>query len=497
MSSLNQPKNDKALSEIDFSECRTTQEWISKIDDNFIDIFGEYLHQIKLMDINSVSLNIDKALKVIRTCDHQDIILRALNNIFYSEAGTHLNDINRAAVLLGFQSVRNVVLLYSALYTILQANPGQFIIQKELALSVHSAIIASLMENARNKSRNLEPSITALMLPSLAKLILLSLGGDNAALYCQRAEHRDLDEEDERTLFGFSFNEFAIQLSHAWNFGDVLQGVLQHESGTHSYHYILLARNLSFTLNHGWRSKIALSAIQAVEKWLSYGVTEMSGLLMRSVEMAFEELDLYQNQHLLDHIKLPHSQAEELECSAGSDELIADPDPRLVKVLIKQLITWGESHKGRDFDTLLRYACDNMRDVLDVDRVLLAFITPDHNFLHGRYISENQQSDFLNDFQVALSEPEGWLFQHVLREKRAAWIGNKGEKILRRYRNAALNQIVGRNQFFMSPIVVRGKSIGLFFVDRAHSKRALNLITYEAFISICQAIDESIEKIEY
>lgn len=493
--STTEPTHEESIpTPIDLSECRDPLQWVEQMSKH-AEQFSLFMNQLIAMNIDDLRFDIDKSIAVIKKSPYEKVLLRALNNIYFSDADNKLTDVHRSCVLLGFQSVRNTALIYCLFKELLQFNAENIAIQQEIALSIHSAIIATLMEKARNKTRNNEPSIVALLMPSVAKILLLHFGGDNAVLYSQRAEHRDLDAEDEKTLFGFTFNDLAVCLCKHWNLGDLLEKLLAHESGTHSYHFIFLAHDLAFSLHHGWRSKTALASIESVEKWLNLGVTEMRDFLMRGVEMAFEELDAFDHVELLDHIKLPQSESDDLEDVIEQDGLHAHPDKHLLKNLLTDLHKWPAKHKGRDYNAVLQHVVDSMISALDCDRALVALLTPDHRFLHGRIINEVEVTGYLERFQIDLANPEGWLFQHMLREKRPAWMGNAAEKVLKRYRNAALTSLVGRGQFYLAPIVVNSHSIGCLLLDRAYSRRPLNTVTYEAFIELSAAVNNVLNQL--
>jgi HD-like signal output (HDOD) protein len=496
MSQQNKEQSDSLNKQIDLSDFRDISKWRDAIKFKYPDLFGERINQLQYMNIDNDNLDIDKALKVIGEAEYKPILLRVLNNVYYNEAGNLLTDITRTSVLLGFQSVRNVSLIFSLMHYILMQMSDNKIVQKEVALAVHSSLIACLMAKAKHKTRNVEATVIATMLFSVGKLIALYLGGDNSVLYCTQADKKELTEDDEVAIFGFKFNDLANEVSKVWNLGNLFGEIIHHDLGTHSNHFIFMARDLAQNLMHGWRSKSALSSIQSTEKWLGFGVTEMREFLLQSVEMAYEELDLYNHNELLDYIKLPNSESDELESSDDVDTHNAHPISAEIKDLHRELKNWHTKKTDKNYDALLKYSCKKMLSALDMDLITIAFITPDHNFIKGRYINEIEPSDFLERFQFEFINPEGWLFQHVLREKRAAWMGSRGEKVLRRYRNSDLTDKVGKSSFFMAPVVVSGKSIGLFFANRATSGRGLNTTTYDAFIDICHAVNVAIESLE-
>ncbi|MGD9591398.1 MAG: hypothetical protein AB7V32_02635 [Candidatus Berkiella sp.] len=131
-------------------------------------------------------------------------------------------------------------------------------------------------------------------------------------------------------------------------------------------------------------------------------------------------------------------------------------------------------------------------DGADFDRVLFALLSADRMQLNGKSILEKQNSDLLENFHFQMNSPEGWLFQHLLREQRSAWLGGKGEIVLRKYRNSDFNKKIGKGHFFVAPLILDSRAIGVYYADRQISSRMLDTRSYDAFTELCTMINETI-----
>ena len=127
---------------------------------------------------------------------------------------------------------------------------------------------------------------------------------------------------------------------------------------------------------------------------------------------------------------------------------------------------------------------------------MLGLLTSDREFLKAKAVLEKTHSDLGTKFTFEMLTPEGWLFQHILREKRSAWVGGKSEWVVGRLRTSHINRKIGKGQFFLSPLVIEGKGIGIFYADRQVSGVRLDIKTYDAFVELCNITNETIQQIQ-
>ena len=77
--------------------------------------------------------------------------------------------------------------------------------------------------------------------------------------------------------------------------------------------------------------------------------------------------------------------------------------------------------------------------------------------------------------------PQDNIFHHALEKKTIFWgrVGNPAGSV--GFIERRVRKIVGAGPFFIAPAIMNGLSIGLFYVDRRASGRALDEESFQAF----------------
>ena len=121
-----------------------------------------------------------------------------------------------------------------------------------------------------------------------------------------------------------------------------------------------------------------------------------------------------------------------------------------------------------------------------MDRTLFALRTPDHRFLAGRYALGVDNEVLRKQFHIETLEAKPNLFQHVIKTRQALWAGQPDNAAERRLLTPQVLAICSDAPFFVTPIEIRGKVIGVFYADRKVSGRPLDEESFTSFRHFAQ-----------
>ncbi|MBI2792865.1 MAG: HDOD domain-containing protein [Gammaproteobacteria bacterium] len=473
-----------------FDSTKNLDDWVALITDQIHYPLGVFVRNLGNANANDPNLDFDGTLKILEKSALKNKILRITDNIYYTQTHATLGSIQRATVILGFQSIRNIALCIAIFTHIIEVAPNNDILQ-EIDLSIHAAVLAALIAQRKSKILNSEPIAVAALTYNLGKLLFLFFGGDTAKEYLEHQAQAPVNEEDERKLVGFLFKDLTLALIRFWNLGQQslhVHDIVNQEDISYSVH---IARDVALNLKHDWESPEAISALKSIETYLGINFDDARALALESAEKSLEEASLYHCSRLMDFIPLP-AEEELIEYNHLEGENVT-PIASRIKATIQQLSILVTSKKVPTVNDIMNVGLKGIFDGVDFDRVLFALLSSNKKILIAKSIFEKHKTDIFQQFQFQLDMPEGWLFQHILREKRPAWLGGKREVVLKKFRNTAFNSKVGKGQFFVAPMILDGKGIGIYFADRCITARQLDTRSYDAFTELCTSINENIE----
>jgi hypothetical protein len=132
---------------------------------------------------------------------------------------------------------------------------------------------------------------------------------------------------------------------------------------------------------------------------------------------------------------------------------------------------------------VLEMVLENMYRGIGMDRTLFALRTPDHRFLAGRYALGLDNEQFCRRFHFETVARKPNLFTHLMEARQAIWVGGgQGDDArLRALLDAQLLELSQGAPFFVTPIEIRGKVIGVFYADRQPSGRPLDEDSFASF----------------
>ena len=147
--------------------------------------------------------------------------------------------------------------------------------------------------------------------------------------------------------------------------------------------------------------------------------------------------------------------------------------------ILRELSTLMESKTN--FNSVLEMVLEGMYRGVGMDRTLFALRTPDQRFLVGRYAlgTDNEQLRRLFHFETVASKPN--LFSQIFASKQAVWLSDEQSGQQQEWLIPQVLEVSKGADFFVTPIEIRNKVIGVFYADRQPSGRPLDAESFNSF----------------
>ncbi|MDX1692846.1 MAG: HDOD domain-containing protein [Ketobacteraceae bacterium] len=170
-----------------------------------------------------------------------------------------------------------------------------------------------------------------------------------------------------------------------------------------------------------------------------------------------------------------------LEVSSGKSELSTDATLQL-----DYMSRIGDLLMGRnpDVNEIFRVILDGMHHAVQLDRVIMCLVTKDRKKLIPRSFRGEVADGFLNGFGFSLREDNAFSF--ALRQVQPLWLGSDRMKGRGYLVTEPLRQHLQTDRFFVAPIVVSRRPIGIFYGDMKLSGRDLSEQQFVNFNSLAQ-----------
>ncbi|MFP5506966.1 MAG: HDOD domain-containing protein [Gammaproteobacteria bacterium] len=467
---------------------RCLAEWIERLSDQGMPVFSK-----TVKDIGGITANRDSSAAELSRVILQDAamtarLLRVANSPVYSVLGRNISTVSRAVVLLGFDTVRSLCLSI-AVIDALGGSVRKSQLAERMARSFHAAIQArAFAEKRRDPSP--EEVFIATLLCNIGELAFWSVNSDIARELEGMLQQPGCDRAHaEREVLGFELRELSLGLTRKWNLGKLLENTLEDKDDSDPrVSNVRIAHELAESVEDGWETKETRQLLGRVAEALYLPLQDVTKLVHDNASAAVKAAQIYGVSRASELIPLPPSQRKPDAAAAAKHEApvkrFADPDPMLQLTILRELSSMLDGK--HDINLLLEMVLEGISRGIGLDRTLFAMLNPERTRLRARYSLGWEQGDMREDFLFDISPLKANIFGHVLDSREPLWVGRDSDPRIRSLVGTQVRAVVGDVPFFVMPIEVNGRSIGLFYADRKPSGRALDDESYIAFRHFCQ-----------
>ncbi len=420
-------------------------------------------------------------------------ILRVANSAIYNKGTSHVTTVSRAAVVLGFDTIRNICITAKLLTSLLENhNLSESVYQRLIKLMAHSfqsAMISRVMLKDYDEALREEVFIASLLY-RIGESAFWSIGGDfvdhldQALLACDSPKQQKVIVREK---LGTSFSQLTQSIARAWGLGDVLTTSLSHpDERMPEIRSIFLANEITDALNQPHVNAEKLNELfTAAAEIQNISLEQCKARLSRCAEATIRLAEDYGAIELVQH--LPDT-AEIISTLDKPEPLQQFREANLVLQLKKlRELTEFAIHKA-DFNQVVQTTLEGVLDGVGVDRCAVMLLSPNRKQLSPRIAFGDDADKFKQQLLIEMSGDSNPFLQSI-NSKKAKWLYEFDERA-----PADMEAFIGsdfdlsqfKHGFMVAPIVVNDKAIGLFYADKQFSARQLTQQDFDSFCHLTQ-----------
>nr|WP_277619573.1 HDOD domain-containing protein [Shewanella mangrovi] len=413
-------------------------------------------------------------------------VLRVANSAIYNKGISQVTTVSRAAVVLGFDVIRNVCITAKLLTSLLNnKNLSESVYQRLIKLMARSfqAAMFTKMMLADYDEEFQEEAFIAALLYHLGESAFWSTGGSVADEL-----DRQLNKVDDnvqrlsivREHLGASFSQLTQGIARSWGLGELLMKSLTNPNErTPEVRSIYLGNRLS-------------EAFASSDS----NPQQLQKRIQQAAEMMKMPTDAFQKK-LMENIEATARLAEDY----GAKELVAFlPDSKTALETLQQQTHWEPRQPNMaiqleklreltnltmnkpDFNQVVSVALTGMLDGVGLDRAAVLLLSPNRKMLQPR-IAMGDGDDALKAELLLPIEPQFLELKACLDHGTPFWFGHRhGIKKL----PESIDKKLPENGWMFAPLKVENKVIGVFYADRASSGRDIDQAEFDSFSHFVQ-----------
>ncbi|MEE2731933.1 MAG: HDOD domain-containing protein [Pseudomonadota bacterium] len=151
---------------------------------------------------------------------------------------------------------------------------------------------------------------------------------------------------------------------------------------------------------------------------------------------------------------------------------------------IMQKLNMLIADKRVDVNQMFSLVMGGMLDAIGLDRVVMALVAKDRKVLVPKFFKGQVDLAFKERLKINLLEEN--TFSNAIRQSQQFWMGSKMMAGRAYLHTAHLDEVLGYSEYFVAPIIVSRRPIGIFYGDQGVSKRPLNDQQYAGFTMLAQ-----------
>ncbi|WKE65531.1 HDOD domain-containing protein [Gallaecimonas kandeliae] len=402
-------------------------------------------------------------------------ILKVVNSAIYRRGQAQITTVSRASVILGYDALKHICITATMIDGLLRNRDLSPAVHERLielmAGSLHAAMLARMLMAGYDEDTREEIYIAAL-LQNLGEIAFWSSGGPATETLDARLRAGAQPKAAVQELLGTSFDNLGASLARTWNMGDLLiRAITDPLRRSPEMRCVALAKGFSQALAKGDQG--------AVQK----GLNDMAAFMKVEPDIAKARIQACtQATAELASCYGVGEVAQKLFPQGGWDpeeapSLFHEPDEGLQLKMLREMMTLvGEK---ADINLLIHTTLEGLLRAVGMDRVMVLMPSPSFDRLNPRFFASTDQKPLRELLSLPLGGTD--LFSKTFKDKEFLWVENLKDPAWAARLPRELATVNKGAPFFLAPLAVDHKCLGLFYADRAHSGRPLGREDFDAF----------------
>jgi len=456
--------------------------WVERVKNEEMPSFGQSIQDIVKVTEKDISSAADLAHVILKDVSMTAKVIRVANSIYFNPQNVHVSTVSRAVISIGFNTVRDISLAVALVETLVKGKNKKQLIT-ELARSIHAATQAKSLAELSGDASPEEVFIETLLY-KIGDLVFWSFSGSVGEQLIELMNAPGYTPESaQEELLGFKLGQLGDKLRGEWNISDSTNKV---DTKLRSKAIELSYKISDVAEKKGWHSSKMKELIAEIGKSLGLSTDQVMEMLHTNAKTASglaRNLGAGKSAKIIPvpkaDMEWDEDEEEEFEDEPEEISKFPEPDGALQLKILRELSQQIEERP--DFNVIMELVLEGIYRGVGTDRALFALLTPDRKGVRAKTtlgygnVDLNDKFQFYNDGKI-----KNIFFLIVERE--ACYVVDAEQKPeLLPFLPTDVTSVIGKSPFLVAPIVINGRSIGLFYADRAISGREIDHDTFENF----------------
>lgn len=469
-------------------------EWIQKITDCDFPVFKSTVSSISKVTSTDDASASELASIILRDPSLTAKILKFSNSSYYNLSHSQTSTISRAVVLMGFEVVRDLSLSVAVIESILTSQ-NQQIVTELMAKAFHAASQARSIADEKGET-NLEEVFIATLMHNIGEMAFWCTAEEEDVLEMKKALLEcDSAKEAQKKVLGFTLTELSRALVEQWGLSPQLSDAFRKDDKNSSLmQSMALGEEIAETVPSGWDTAVAKKVYQKVAAQLNISSRESKHLVKEAAQKAAKVATLYGIPTIAKLIPGFEMEAESPDEQQSEIVKFPEPDPLVQLKVLRELSSLIKTNP--DLNLILEILLEGIHRGIGMDRAIFALYVPLRSQIRAKYAVGVNAEELHNNFSVTVGDMTSNPFSEALFDSAVSmWLNHSSWQYYSKNVGKAIFDMIGARDFFISPAIINGRPIGLFYADRSPSKRPLDQTSFESFDHFSHQASFSIELI--
>lgn len=465
------------------------QNWIERISENELPIFKYTVHAINDVISKDATSTSDLSRIILRDANLTARVLRLANSATYNVTGAKISTVSRAIIYLGFNLVRDISMSLAIIDALLSGKTKEHAL-KLMARSFHAAVQARDFASRRDDDAAEEVFIAAL-LRYVGEITFWCVSGEEGELIVELMEQRGFSEEmAQQEVLGFSLDQLTVGLTQDWHLSDLLHSAInQPNMDNPRIKDIVYALELSEAACESWGSKKTLKVSNNIAKHIGIKADDVIELLRDNARKAADFAQMFGASSIIKYLPIDEDNIEDGLNEHSFDADCPIPDPLLQLNILRDLS--GILADKPSFNLILEIILEGIYRGVGLDRTVFAMLTSDKKAIKAKYALGKDNQDFINKFHFSLQTNN--IFSKVINNPESIWVEDSQSSKIEVCEEIRL--VLASKEFFVAPLILSERVVGLIYADRQPSDRDLDNESYDSFKHFVQQASQALEYI--
>lgn len=465
------------------------ENWVNRISENDLPIFKYTVNAINDVVSKDASSIADLSRTILRDANLTARVLRVANSATYNVTGTKISTVSRAIVYLGFNLVRDISMSLAVIDALLTGATKEHTLML-MAESFHAAVQARDFAERRGDDAAEEIFIAAL-LKHIGEISFWCVAGEEGKQIQELMQKKGFTAPmAQNEVLGFTLEQLTVGLTRDWHLSDLLHSAINNpKMNNPRVKDIALALEISSVASQGWTDKKTVETANKIAGHLDIEKNKIISYLSENAKKAAETAQLFGASSIIQFLPLEKSELGEAENEHVFDASCPEADPLLQLNILRDLS--DILLKKPDFNMILEIVLEGIYRGVGLDRTVFAMLTADKKALKAKYALGKDNSDFTNKFHFSLQTDN--IFSHLVEQKQPIWVKDTQASNMNRLVTPDVRQVLACRAFYIAPIMLSGRVIGLIYADRQPSQRKLDDESFTSFKHFVQQAGHSLQ----